>query len=39
MDIDNSDLSWFDKNLEDFDVLDDVGEENSDEDDTTSKIL
>lgn len=36
---DNSDLSWFEKDLEDFDVLDDVGEENSDEDYTTSKIL
>ncbi|XP_052672993.1 putative transmembrane protein 183BP isoform X2 [Crassostrea angulata] len=35
MNTDNSDLSWFEKDLEDFDVLDDVGEENSDEDDTT----
>lgn len=35
MDTDNSDLSWFDKDLEDFDVLDDVGEEKSDEDNTT----
>lgn len=39
MDTDNSDLRWFDKDLEDFDVLDDVGEEKSDEDNTTSKIL
>lgn len=39
MNTDNSDLSWFEKDLEDFDVLDDVGEGNSDEDDTTSKIL
>lgn len=39
MDTDNSDLSWFDKDLEDFDVLDDVGEEKLDEDNTTSKIL
>lgn len=30
MDADNSDLSWFEKDLEDFDVLEDV---NSDEDD------
>lgn len=39
MNTDNSDLSWFEKDLEDFDVLDDAGEGNSDEDDTTSKIL
>lgn len=39
MDTDNSNLSWFDKDLEDFDVLDDVGEEKSDEDNTASKIL
>lgn len=39
MNTDNSDLSWFEKDLEDFDVLDDVGEGNSDEDNTTSKIL
>lgn len=39
MNIDNSDFSWFEKDLEDFDVLDDVGEGNSDEDDIISKIL
>lgn len=39
IDTDNSDLNWFEKDLEDFHVLDDVGEENSDEDDTTGKIL
>lgn len=39
IDTDNSDLNWFEKDLEDFDVLDDVGEENSDEDDTTETEL
>lgn len=39
IDTNNSDLNWFEKDLEDFDVLDDVGEENSDEDDTTETEL